>query len=148
MSFPSMRPKSRFCPQLEHLEDRCVPTAGLIHRADLSGLDGTTGIPTTIAKVIQLAQNEARALTNSVHQLQKSQPKNDAVSFSGALLAQDLQVTKTELTTVNRYIRSLQHTHQSPEQAYLRLFQMQTNIASTNADLQTFQLQEIVSGKI
>jgi len=148
MSASRARPGTTVRPQLEPLEERCVPTAASIPASALRGLDPTTGIPKTIAKVIQIARTEARAILGGINQLQQLPPATNAPSLSGALVAQNLQVAQAELTAVNRYIRSLQRTHQSPAQAYLRLFQMEANIASTNADLQTFQLQEIINGQM
>jgi hypothetical protein len=149
---------TKFRPQLEQLEGRCVPTATVApHSAPAipspTAAHGhvaapNTGIPTKISQVLAIARNEAKALLNSVHHLQLALAHTPAGSFSYNLLSQDLRVTQAELASMNKLIKSLVGTKMSPGNAYVKVFAKEVLFAETNSRLQNLQIEEAFAGTI
>jgi hypothetical protein len=139
MSYSAQRRPGQFRPQMESLEDRCLATVTF---------NPVTGIPGSVKQVISLASSEAKAIKTSITRFQQAAANTDPASLSGGLLRQHIAVGQAELNSVNKLIRTFQHSHLTPTQAYLMLFAKQVAIANTNTSLQTFQLNEIAAGHI
>jgi hypothetical protein len=140
----SARTRPSFRPQLEQIEDRCVPSvSGLAHTIP-------TGVPTTLGKVITIARGEVHALNHALSTILSTSSQIPSNSLAAALLNQSVQLTHAEVAAMNRLISRLQKTTPppAPAPAYVKVFSLEVAIANANTALQTLQSQETVQGSL